>query len=1631
MNVNTESDINELQDEKATEPDSTLKIHEYDTQMNNEQTGPSACEDAGADLKKLEPSESPTLPENNEEDKPCFFTEDLSKKGSLSELLSTWKIVNSNLSFHSSRQNSEPQQKNTGGTVNETVTNVWQDLESRKDSDVDNSENLDHNDHATLPAVRRVDLNVLKNNQISYPGAHALEETIRRKKEDNAIGVNKTPPFSGHVDAKIVKEETVSPPELKLDVQLTHLQVIENLNTGDSKEPVETVEIFGKSTDTEKSRAENNSQGELECRQLDEIIQGFEQLGSGTRNDSGIIKEILPLSKDLQCSDENNNRQKEISNGSLIQIEDLYQTKNDSFEQPSLSAVTPEISNLRESNSNFSNFIPQSPDVSDGNSLECPKTQAADVERGVSQVHVYENGKNVTSQHVKSAQNNSIHVLLGSGTADKSYHDFDEKNSTVHFSTEVQEAKIIDSDHINPCSTGDVMSRVNLPIHLVELEIARLNSELTAKRDGPSSSLILQTHHPLKKVDNANVRDEEIHYYNDVKEHNSNISNAEHNSKDDFRHKKALDRSSDDLEDNKITVNTSKGTHLNNNPINFDSSDQILHLRVNEIVHTAPPSEDPKTSEPQSGTSACKKQINTMLSSTTSHSATDTSDKICTRADGALKEKDACEEISTHGVSEETLPKPGSLSSEDRTKVLDFVELNLRQAEQLCGIIHCEGGSAGITGKRSSLGLQMGLRAGEDCDDRKLQNKESKGSKFVTFSVTTMIEEPVPTATFSATEAQSQPDKFSRDEDLTHSASETPKSVKDHCEREQVVPPVPGTVPATQSKGFSGQTLFRSNQQNSPDGHRALYSNSSIGDAAHSKVTNPASLGRVSNVLGTEIPKGLVKDKKKVIEEKSGTITGDAQKLSKKSFELLRETVNIKNSRERYIQEVRAKEGISGSTNQQNPSNGALNFSRTSSSLDSKPKAPPGMVCGNTDKKINPNFCISSSENQGNFEVTEKQKMKQILKSSVAHHMVDDGGCVDAVTPFEPLRADISALNAAASEQGEHFISVLATPTPEKTPSSSQAHIEQGANSSASRWKGDRDQQDKPAQPLVPDDDEAVSGQITHFDTARRKWIEKLDSSRRESSKDPVGGNEPRNHASGRMSTPSLRGPSSLTQNGSEVDKCSKTTVFIQNEEEKAESKSSEQFISKKSSFSVSSRLSRGSENGGEYRNTLSRNDVLSNDPNQILKAIVTNKMSSQRMEISPSFQTELKQKTANSFCTKDAAGSTVISMNLKSGSPQQNLTRDNSVDNARYLKNLEYEIGMSHACDENKKEFKLESGAIGTSRIEVAKPDVRAQRRISDDTLDSRSGSRGFGTGETEKEVKVIEAGSKEGTNEFLILCQYYSLVESTEPMERSPEGDTQRKTETTENGGKETALEAQVHVRLSPALTQMLSQPNLPAAALKSGVEMVTITSEATLPHWSRLNLVATCQEFCRICHDTAGAEDFISPCQCRGSLSRVHKFCLERWLAESDTSACELCGHRFQIVRVPRYSIIDSIVRWFKSQENVRDVRELFFDMIALCAFTPMIIGGSYFGFLVAETVYQRMISSTISRAASFTLVSMMTGMDLAFLTWFALRTQHHTMQWYGWWRRNSVVKIIVTEQNQPRPRNNVSCDDQPPT
>ncbi|XP_060846211.1 E3 ubiquitin-protein ligase MARCHF3-like [Rhopalosiphum padi] len=111
------------------------------------------------------------------------------------------------------------------------------------------------------------------------------------------------------------------------------------------------------------------------------------------------------------------------------------------------------------------------------------------------------------------------------------------------------------------------------------------------------------------------------------------------------------------------------------------------------------------------------------------------------------------------------------------------------------------------------------------------------------------------------------------------------------------------------------------------------------------------------------------------------------------------------------------------------------------------------------------------------------------------------------------------------------------------------------------------------------------------------------------------------------------------------------------------------------------------------------------------------------------------------------------------------------------------------------------------------------------------------------------------------------------------------------------------------------------------------------------------------CRIClqSDLDESNKCISPCFCRGSISKVHKTCLEKWLLQASSTVCEICTFVYKTRRVTKYSLLGSIKAWFFSSESIEEIKELFYDGCVLVITLPFISLFSYIGFSITEHIF----------------------------------------------------------------------------
>lgn len=97
------------------------------------------------------------------------------------------------------------------------------------------------------------------------------------------------------------------------------------------------------------------------------------------------------------------------------------------------------------------------------------------------------------------------------------------------------------------------------------------------------------------------------------------------------------------------------------------------------------------------------------------------------------------------------------------------------------------------------------------------------------------------------------------------------------------------------------------------------------------------------------------------------------------------------------------------------------------------------------------------------------------------------------------------------------------------------------------------------------------------------------------------------------------------------------------------------------------------------------------------------------------------------------------------------------------------------------------------------------------------------------------------------------------------------------------------------------------------------------------------------CRICYESE-PDDLIEPCDCKGSMGKMHKNCLEHWLSEKNSTKCELCSFAYNVELVPKYTHLESIYVWTKDEL----MRSYSADIIIIAYWTAILIGAGCFIF-----------------------------------------------------------------------------------
>ncbi|CAM9995794.1 E3 ubiquitin-protein ligase MARCHF3-like [Lethenteron reissneri] len=161
-----------------------------------------------------------------------------------------------------------------------------------------------------------------------------------------------------------------------------------------------------------------------------------------------------------------------------------------------------------------------------------------------------------------------------------------------------------------------------------------------------------------------------------------------------------------------------------------------------------------------------------------------------------------------------------------------------------------------------------------------------------------------------------------------------------------------------------------------------------------------------------------------------------------------------------------------------------------------------------------------------------------------------------------------------------------------------------------------------------------------------------------------------------------------------------------------------------------------------------------------------------------------------------------------------------------------------------------------------------------------------------------------------------------------------------------------------------------------------------------------------FCRICHEAGSAEELLSPCECMGTLGWVHRACLERWLAASNTSYCELCHFQFLVERTPQ-----PFSQWLRRPSPKQERRTLLSDTLCFLFISPL---AGVSGWLCLRGAADHIESGSRSRLEAAGLIGLTVALLTIYLFWTAVSVRYHIRLYQEWRKTHHRVKLLT-----PRP------------
>lgn len=165
-----------------------------------------------------------------------------------------------------------------------------------------------------------------------------------------------------------------------------------------------------------------------------------------------------------------------------------------------------------------------------------------------------------------------------------------------------------------------------------------------------------------------------------------------------------------------------------------------------------------------------------------------------------------------------------------------------------------------------------------------------------------------------------------------------------------------------------------------------------------------------------------------------------------------------------------------------------------------------------------------------------------------------------------------------------------------------------------------------------------------------------------------------------------------------------------------------------------------------------------------------------------------------------------------------------------------------------------------------------------------------------------------------------------------------------------------------------------------------------------------------FCRLCYGTKYDDStLIEPCRCKGTVAKVHRQCLEKWLNRTGSKKCDLCLFEFKCEEKLRYGLFQSMRVWIRQQHRRRYFLHDFFLLITMNVITLSMIT------LLLQVIRNVLDDDHIRENLPFwhfvALCLAAAVWIMIYLATFVIFIHSQIAPWYRWWKSVKKINLIT--------------------